>query len=180
MLGKQCHVRQMIQLIRKMFNWITMVKPPLSKILLWHKQMLILVKKVYADIQSTVEEATNQAANNLSNVVSTTFKQNTQEAVKDLAKENGLTAKVAEQVVQQSANVIAREVEVVQKKAEIKHAEAEVEYKNIVAEAHNDAAKVAEAKVAYEVKNQQIEEDFKKEVATTVWRRKPRIDTTIN
>ena len=93
---------------------------------------------------------------------------NRQEAVKDLAKENGLTAKVAEQVVQQSANVIAREVEVVQKKAEIKHAEAEVEYKNIVAEAHNDAAKVAEAKVAYEVKNQQIEEDFKKEVATTV------------
>lgn len=28
--------------------------------------MLILVKKVYADIQSTVEEATNQAMNNLS------------------------------------------------------------------------------------------------------------------
>ena len=125
-------------------------------------------EKVYADIQSTVEEATNQAANNLSNVASTTFKQNTQEAVKDLAKENGLTAKVAEQVVQQSANVIAREVDTVQKRAEIKHAEAEVEYKNIVAEAHNDAAKVAEAKVAYEVKNHQIEEDFKKEVATTV------------
>ena len=125
-------------------------------------------EKVYADIQSTIEEATNQVANNLSNVVATTFKEYTQEAVKGLAKENGLTAKAAEQVVQQSANVIAREVEVVQKKAEIKHAEAEVEYKNIVAEAHNDAAKVAEAKVAYEVKNQQIEEDFKKEVATTV------------
>ena len=125
-------------------------------------------EKVYADIQSTVEEATNQAANNLSNVVATTFKQNTQEAVKDLAKENGLTAKAAEQVVQQSANVIAREVDTVQKKAEIKHAEAEVEYKKIVAEAHNDEAKVAEAKVAYEVKNHQIEEDFKKEVATTV------------
>ena len=125
-------------------------------------------EKVYADIRSTVEEATNQAANNLSNIVATTFKQNTQEAVKDLAKENGLTAKAAEQVVQQSANVIAREVDVVQKKAEIKHAEVEVEYKNIVAEAHNDEAKVAEAKVAYEVKKQQIEEDFKKEVVTTV------------
>lgn len=125
-------------------------------------------EKVYADIQSTVEEATNQAANNLSNVVATIFKQNTQEAVKDLAKENGLTAKAAEQVVQQSTNAIAREVEVVQKKAEIKHAEAEVEYKKIVAEAHNDEAKVSEAKVAYEVKNHQIEEDFKKEVATTV------------
>lgn len=125
-------------------------------------------EKVYADIQSAVEEAANQAANNLSNVVATTFKQNTQEAVKDLAKENGLTAKAAEQVVQQSANVIAREVEVVQKKAEIKHAEAEVEYKNIVAEAHNDKAKVAEAKSAYEVKKQQIEEEFKKEVVTTV------------
>ena len=125
-------------------------------------------EKVYADIRSTVEEATNQAANNLSNIVATTFKQNTQEAVKDLAKENGLTAKAAEQVVQQSANAIAREVEVVQKKAEIKHAEAEVEHKKIIAEARNDEAKVAEAKLAYEVKKQQIEEDFKKEVVTTV------------
>ncbi|MFZ2821422.1 MAG: DEAD/DEAH box helicase family protein, partial [Lactococcus raffinolactis] len=125
-------------------------------------------EKVYADIQSTIEEATNQVANNLSNVVATTFKEYTQEAVKGLAKENGLTAKAAEQVVQQSANVIAREVDTVQKRAEIKHAEAEVEYKKIVAEAHNDEAKVAEAKVAYEVKNHQIEEDFKKEVATTV------------
>ena len=125
-------------------------------------------EKVYAEIQSTIEEATNQVANNLSNVVATTFKEYTQEAVKGLAKENGLTAKAAEQVVQQSANVIAREVDTVQKRAEIKHAEAEVEYKKIVAEAHNDEAKVAEAKVAYEVKNHQIEEDFKKEVATTV------------
>ena len=70
--------------------------------------------------------------------------------------------------MQQSANVIAREVDTVQKRAEIKHAEAEVEYKKIVAEAHNDEAKVAEAKVAYEAKNHQIEEYFKKEVATTV------------
>ena len=84
-------------------------------------------EKIYADIKATVEKAADDAANNLSNMVATSFKRSTQDAVKELAKENGLTAKAAEQVVQQSANVIAREVETVQKQAEIKHNEAEAE-----------------------------------------------------
>lgn len=123
-------------------------------------------EKVYANIQDTVQDAIT--SNNLSNVVATAFKQNTQDAVKELAKEQGLTVKAAEQVVQQSANAIAREIDVVQKHAEIKQAEAVVEYQRIVAAAHNDTAKVAQAKAAYEVKQQQIEEDFKQEIATTV------------
>lgn len=125
-------------------------------------------EKVYADIQSTVEKAAEEAANNLSKVAAISFKQNTQEVVEELAKENGLTAKAAQEVVDQNANIIAREVEIVQKQAEIKHAEAEVEYKNVVAEAYNDVAKVAEAKATFAAKKQQIEEDFKKEVVETV------------
>lgn len=125
-------------------------------------------EKIYADIQATVEKAADDAANNLSNMVATSFKQSTQDAVKELAKENGLTAKAAEQVVQQSANVIAREVETVQKQAEIKYNEAEAEYKSVVAESHNDSIKIAEAKANYEAKKQEIEENFKKEVVATV------------
>ncbi len=125
-------------------------------------------EKIYADIKATVEKAADDAANNLSNMVATSFKQSTQDAVKELAKENGLTAKAAEQVVQQSANVIAREVETVQKQAEIKHNEAEAEYKAVVAESHNDSIKIAEAKANYEAKKQEIEENFKKEVVATV------------
>ncbi|WP_202744769.1 DEAD/DEAH box helicase family protein [Acinetobacter pittii] len=123
--------------------------------------------KVYVDIQSSVEKAI-ETSNNLSNVVATAFKQNTQDIVKELALENKLTVKAAEQVVQQSANVIAREIEIVQKKTEIKQAEAEVEYKYVIAQAQHDQEKVAQAQAVYEVKKKQIEDDFKKEVAITV------------
>ncbi|NNH36068.1 DEAD/DEAH box helicase family protein [Acinetobacter sp. NIPH 2377] len=123
--------------------------------------------KVYVDIQSTVEKAI-ETSNNLSNVVATAFKQNTQDIVKELAIENKLTVKAAEQVVQQSANAIAREIEIVQKQTEIKQAEAEVEYKYVIAQAQHDQEKVAQAQAVYEVKKKQIEDDFKKEVAITV------------
>lgn len=125
-------------------------------------------EKVYADIQATVEEAVNEAVSNLSNIVATTFKKQTEGAVKELAIENGLTAKQAEQVVAQNANVIAREIDVVQRQAEIKKAEAKVEYDRVVSESHNDAAKVAKAQTSYEDKKQQIEDDFKQEVVSTV------------
>jgi len=125
-------------------------------------------EKVYADIKATVEKAVDDVDNNLSKIVSNTFKKNTQDTVKELAKENGLTIKAAERVVQKSANVIAREVETVQKQAEIKHNEAEVEYEAVVAESHNDPIKVAEEKSTYEAKKQEIEENLKKEVVAIV------------
>ncbi|MGB2575215.1 DEAD/DEAH box helicase family protein [Leuconostoc citreum] len=124
--------------------------------------------KVYEDIQSAVTQAINDGDNNISNVVATSFKQNTQDGITDLAKNNGLTAKSAEQVVKQNANVIAREIEVVQKQADIAHNEAAVEYQSVVAESHDDLAKVAEAKAIYEAKTQEIDENFKHEVVEKV------------
>ncbi|CAM3049662.1 DEAD/DEAH box helicase family protein [Leuconostoc gasicomitatum] len=124
--------------------------------------------KVYEDIQSAVEQAVNNGDSNISNVVATSFKQNMQDSVKNLAKENGLTVKSAEQVVQQSTNVIAREVEVVQKHAEIKHNEANVEYQLVVSAAHDDLAKLTEAEATYEARKQEIDQGFKQEVVVTV------------
>lgn len=126
--------------------------------------------KVYGAMQEVANEADDPAESKLSSKIANAFKASTRDIVKDLAKENGLTAKTAEQVVQQNANVIAREVEVVQKQAEIKHAEADVEYKKVVAiaESHNDMKKLAEAMTTYEAKKQEIDSDFQKDVAVTV------------
>ena len=124
--------------------------------------------KVYSAMQDVVSEVNDPTETKLPTRIANVFKTSTKDVVKTLAKENGLTARVAEQVVQKNANVIAREVETVQKKAEIKYAEANVEYKKIIAESHNDAEKLAEAKVAYETKKQEIANDFQKDISATV------------
>lgn len=125
-------------------------------------------EKIYVDIKSTVEDTINYSTDNLSKTIANTITQNTQDIVKDLAKENGLTVKAASQIIQQSEKSIAREIEVVQKRSEIKQAEAEVEYKKVIAEVQNDAVKVAEAQALYDAKKQEIEENFKKEIISTV------------
>ncbi|WP_180165082.1 DEAD/DEAH box helicase family protein [Acinetobacter sp. YH12049] len=124
--------------------------------------------KVYADVTASVENITHTSSSHLASAVANAFKNNAQDCVKELAKEQGLSKKVAEAVVQQSANVIAREVEVVQKHAEIKLKEAEVEYKKIVSQSKNNFVEVEAAKAEYEEKKQQIEETFKQEIQETV------------
>ncbi|MCT6888849.1 MAG: helicase, partial [Lactobacillus sp.] len=125
--------------------------------------------KVYETMQEATNQADSPSESNLSTKIANSFKTSTQDILKNLAKKNNLTKKAAEQVVQQNANVIARQVEVVQKQAEIKHTEADVEYKKIVvSESHKDIPKIEEAKAIYEAKKQEIDNNFQKELATTV------------
>lgn len=124
--------------------------------------------KVYGAIQEASNEATSPDESKLSSKIANAFKASTRDIMKNLAKENGLTTKVADQVVQQNANAIAREVEVVQKQAEIKHSEANVEYKKAIAASQKDIQKIAKAKVTYEAKKQEIDNNFQKDIATTV------------
>lgn len=126
--------------------------------------------KVYGAMQKVANESEDPTKSNLSSKIASVFKESTQDIVKDLAKENGLPVKAAEPIVQQNANVIAREVEVVQKQAEIKRSEADIEYKKVVAiaESHNDMQKLAEAKAIYEAKKKEINNDFQKNVAAAV------------
>lgn len=138
-------------------------------------------EKVYGNIQSVVEQATQTIDNetletpagSLSKIIADNFEENIQETVKDLAKEQGLTAKFAEQIVNQSTKAIAKEIETIQKHSEIKQKKAEVEFERVVVETKFDSpevaqAKIDEAKIALEVKQQQIAEDFKQQVAQTV------------
>lgn len=124
-------------------------------------------EKVYGAIQASVGQTSVQDES-LAAKTATAFKQNTEEAAKELAKEHGLTFKAAEQIVSQSANAIAREVETVQTQSNIKKNEAEAECRRAIAEAHNDENKVADAKAVYEEKTKQIEHAFEQEMAIAV------------
>ena len=124
--------------------------------------------KVYGTMQEAANQVDSPAESKLLNKIANEYKASTQDILKDLAKENGLTVKSAEQMVKQNTNVIDRQVEVVRKQAEIKHNEADVEYNKVVAESQNDIQKIAEAKVKYEAKKQEIDKNFQKDLATTV------------
>lgn len=137
--------------------------------------------KVYGTMQSVAEQATQSidtttlanATDDLAKTISASFQQSMQEATQGLAREQGLTNKVAEQVVTQSTQAIAREIETVQKHSEIKQKVAEIEYQKVIAEAQSESpqvaqAKVEEAKIAFQAKQQQIAEEFKQQVVETV------------
>jgi hypothetical protein len=125
-------------------------------------------EKVYADIVGAIQQAAERSAPNLTNTVATAFTQSVMDTIKELAKDNTVTMAQAEQVVKQNANIIAREVEVIQKQAEIKQAEAKVEFDRQAAAAQDDKAAVAEAKAKFEATTQQIQDDFKRKIVSTV------------
>jgi hypothetical protein len=125
-------------------------------------------EKYYANILDAAEQASEQSPASLASAVASAFSHGALDAVKDLAKDNGVTMAQAEQVVKQNANAIAREVEVVQKQAEIRQAEAKVELDRQIADAQSDDAAVAVAKEKYEASIQKMQDDLKKEVAATV------------
>lgn len=125
-------------------------------------------EKVYKDIQTVAEEALEKAEDNLASMMATTYKENTQDTVMAMVKENGLTKKVAEQVIQEGANIIAREVSRVEAQTRINHNEAKVEYETAISKSHNDSQKIAEAKAIFEEKQKVIEESHKKQVLETV------------
>ena len=139
--------------------------------------------KVYGDIQTAVEQATQSVDANtletptgsMAEVASKSFKEKIQETLKELAKEQGLTTKFAEQVTSQSAQAIAREIETLQKHTQIKQNDAEIEYEKTIAlaQAQSDSPEIAQAeiekaKTAYEIKQQEIAEEFKEQIKETV------------
>lgn len=137
--------------------------------------------KVYGTMQAVAEQAaqsidTTTLANSnddLAKTISASLQQSMQAATQGLAKQQGLTSKFAEQVVTQSTQAITREIETVQKHSEIKQKVAEIEYQKTIAEAQSEPpevaqAKIEEAKVEYETKQQKIAEEFKQQVVETV------------
>lgn len=124
-------------------------------------------EKVYQTITSAAEEAVISSNDNISNLVAESFKQEAMQGIKDLAKENDLSAKFAERVVQKSAESIAKKIEYIQKQTDIKKAEAEVELQKVIASTHNQV-EIEQAKTAFEEKQKLIDDAFKEQLLSTV------------
>jgi superfamily II DNA or RNA helicase len=124
--------------------------------------------KVYAAVTDAVADAAGKPMEQLAEMTVRAFTQQAEEAARALAKENGITAKGAEQIVKDNANAIAREVEYVKKEADIREAVAQVEYKREVAEAAQDTAALEAAKARFEETRQQIREDLTQKLTETV------------
>lgn len=125
-------------------------------------------EKVYADIRERAETTLDDYPSSLPNAVASAFKHNVLEPIRQLAKDNKVTVAQAELVVNQNANVIAREVEIVKKQADIRQAEAEVELSRQVAAAHNDSQAVEAAKARFEATEREIRESLQHEIASTI------------
>ena len=125
-------------------------------------------EKVYADIVGKASNALDDSSSSLTNAVASAFTHNILDTIKQLAKDNKVTMAQAELVVNQNANIIAREVEIVKKQADIQQAEAEVEYEREVAAANYDSQAAAEAKARYDATKQEITETLKQEIAGRV------------
>lgn len=124
-------------------------------------------EKVYQTITSAAEEAVISSNDNISNLVAESFKQEAMQGIKDLAKENDLSAKFAERVVQKSAESIAKKIEYIQKQTDIKKAEAEVELQKVIASTHNQV-EIEQAKTAFEERRKVIDDEFKEQLLSTV------------
>ena len=125
-------------------------------------------EKVYADIAGNVENALSDFSSSLTTAVASAFTHNVLDSIKQLAKENKVTVAQAELVVNQNANVIAKEVEIVKKQADIRQAEAKIAYEREIASAYDDSKAVAEAKSRYEATRQSITEAMKQEIVGKV------------
>ena len=124
-------------------------------------------EKVYQTITTATEEAIKSSESDISTLIAERFKQEATQGMKELAKENDVSAKFAERVVQKSAETIAKKVEYIQKQTEIKKAEAKVELEKIIATTQNQD-EIEKAKATFEEKRQQIENDFKEKLLSTV------------
>lgn len=125
-------------------------------------------QKVYGSVEDAVKQAVEATPNDISNVASEVFKQNTQDIVKDLAKENKLTTKTAEKIVDENAHILAREVETIKKQTDIEHAKLEVSYKREIAKPDIDPTILVDIQENYEARKKAIDDDFKQNIQTTV------------
>jgi len=125
-------------------------------------------EKVYEKIVKKAENTLDASPNSVSTVVASTFAHNVLDTIRQLAKDNKVTMAQAESVVNQNANVIAKEVELVKKQADIRQAEAVVEYEREVAAAYENIQAVREAKVRFEATKRKISESLKQQIAEKV------------
>lgn len=137
-------------------------------------------EKIYVEMNDAAKDNTKLEETNLGKKFADVFVKNATEVTSKFAKERGLTQKTAESLVRKGGNEIAREVEIVKKRSQIQQKTADAEYKRIIETAQDDAQTLEDARVAYDVKKQEIVEKFQEEVEEAVQQKAQKVtqDTT--
>ncbi len=123
--------------------------------------------KIYQSFNDIIQADSEPQSQNLAEQISQTLQKKTEEALKDLAKAQGVSQKTVEIQAKKSADLLKREIQKIQLQAEIQRKEAETRYQKTL-ETETDSQKVEEARVQYESSKEQIESQFKQELLETV------------
>ncbi|HDR1095042.1 TPA: Eco57I restriction-modification methylase domain-containing protein [Pasteurella multocida] len=123
--------------------------------------------KIYQSFNDIIQADSEPQSQNLAEQISQTLQKKTEEALKALAKAQGVSQKTVEIQAKKSADLLKREIQKIQLQAEIQRKEAETRYQKTL-ETETDSQKVEEARVQYESSKEQIESQFKQELLETV------------
>jgi len=125
-------------------------------------------EKIYEDLVEVAADVAEQDYAELTKVVYDAFKNSVLGTAKEIAKEQSVTVAQAKRVVEQNANILAREIETVKNQAEIRQAVTKIEYEREVAAAENDDAAIAAARARFEAVQQEISDTFRRELVDKV------------
>lgn len=125
-------------------------------------------EKIYEDLVEVVADVAELDSAELTKVVYDAFKNSVLGTAKEIAKEQSVTVAQAKRVVEQNANILAREIETVKNQAEIRQAVTKIEYEREVAAAANDDAAIAAARARFEAVQQEISDTFRRELVDKV------------
>ena len=126
-------------------------------------------EKIYQTIRQTAAGIAEQDKDNaIAANIGESVKAETQNALKELAKEKGINDKELERISGNAGTAVAREVERVQAQTYIEQAKAKTAYEKAVVASNGDALKLAEAEADYEVRQQQIAQAAQQQIETAV------------
>lgn len=125
-------------------------------------------EKVYSNPLIDTQSIENSTPYSLPNIVSTNFKNENREIVKELAKDNGVSVVQAERILNQTANAIAREVVIIQAKKERDLSIAKVELERKVADAQHNDELLKKAREEYDEITEDINQNYNIELSTKI------------
>ncbi|MCX2962308.1 DEAD/DEAH box helicase family protein [Rodentibacter caecimuris] len=127
-------------------------------------------EKIYThipDLSQSIEE--NKDKQNLVDIITQHIKQtDIGEATKSLAKEQGITTKQADRIIDRGSEAIARQIQKVQDQTTIKQNSVKIEYQKAIKEASHNQTAIKEAEAKYEAQMQQIREESQQAVESTL------------
>lgn len=124
-------------------------------------------EKIYETVAQTAQSAVENPEN-FATVIGASVQTQTESILKDLAKEQGVSVKFAEQTAKKAGEAVAHEVEKVAENTKIQLNEAKAVYEKVIAQSSHDSAKIAEARVAYEAQQQQIKQQEQERIQAVV------------